>query len=68
MEQFDSCKDVLIKGINNLNKSNVAQQKYVLGQVMIFTKDDLDKACLYLSEAGEKGVEKAYELIKEYCN
>lgn len=68
IEQFDSCKNVLIKGIENLGKSNTAQPKYVLGQVMIFTNDNLDKACLYLSEAGEEGVEDAYELIKKHCN
>lgn len=58
LSDFNSAIDINPKNI--VAYTNRGLLKLELGQK--------DSGCLDLSKAGELGYEKAYELIREYCN
>ena len=54
--------------IDNSNISNPKPMAYELRGLCKFELNDIDGACIDWSKSGELENEKAYKLIREYCN
>ena|SRR5690554_6756351 len=58
----------LTKVINTSNVKHIKAQAYFLRGVGYSNLEDTDSACYDWSKAGELGITKAYEYIREDCN
>ena len=68
LDDVDGAIKILKDFISNYYKKNDhAVLKSLLGELLIYN-GDFNAGCKYLSEAGEEGNSKSYEIIKEKCN